>query len=53
MLGIFTRDIGNCWHFIQCPRDQGLQVSEQSRFFGCATSVRGTKPPAEDKPTRI
>jgi demethylmenaquinone methyltransferase/2-methoxy-6-polyprenyl-1,4-benzoquinol methylase len=44
LLGVYTRAFGNCRHFAACLRHQGLRVSESSHLFGCATSVRGTKP---------
>jgi demethylmenaquinone methyltransferase/2-methoxy-6-polyprenyl-1,4-benzoquinol methylase len=44
LLGVYTRAFGDCRHFAECLRRQGLQVSEFSHFFGCATAVRGSKP---------
>ena len=45
MLGVYTREFGNCGHFAQCLRQQGLEVAQTSYFFGCATGVRGSRPP--------
>jgi ubiquinone/menaquinone biosynthesis C-methylase UbiE len=44
LLGVYTQDFGNCQHFAECLRQQGLQVIEASYFFGCATGVSGIKP---------
>jgi len=46
MIGAYTRNFGDIGHFAQCLRDQGLQVTERSYFFGCASGVFGHKPPA-------
>lgn len=50
LLGIFTQAFGNCRHFAQCLRQQGLEVHETSHFFGCATGVRGKRPRTESAP---
>ena len=47
LLGFYTREFGNCGHFAQCLRRQGLEVREVKYFFGCATGVRGSKPQVE------
>lgn len=44
LLGIYTRAFGDCTHFASCLARAGLQMSQRSHFFGCATSVRGSKP---------
>jgi len=43
MLGVYTQEFGSCKHFAECLREQGMQVTETSHFFGCATGVRGLK----------
>jgi ubiquinone/menaquinone biosynthesis C-methylase UbiE len=43
MLGIYTQEFGNCNYFAECLRQQRMQVTEVSHFFGCATGVRGYK----------
>ena len=43
LLGIYTQAFGNCRYFKECLRHQGLEVTEVSYFFGCATGVRGIK----------
>jgi ubiquinone/menaquinone biosynthesis C-methylase UbiE len=43
MLGIYTQQFGNCKYFAECLRQQRMQVTEVSDFFGCATGVRGYK----------
>jgi ubiquinone/menaquinone biosynthesis C-methylase UbiE len=44
MLGVYTQAFGDCHYFAVCLRHHGLEVSELSYFFGCASGVRGTKP---------
>lgn len=44
MLGIYTTAFGNCRQFAKLLQDHGLNVTEVSYFFGCATGVRGSKP---------
>lgn len=44
MLGVYTREFGDCRYFAERLRQEGMQVIEVSYFFGCATGVRGTKP---------
>jgi len=44
MLGVYTEAFGNTAHFAGCLREAGLQVTQVSHFFGCATGVRGVKP---------
>jgi demethylmenaquinone methyltransferase/2-methoxy-6-polyprenyl-1,4-benzoquinol methylase len=44
MLGIYTRHFGDCRHFAQCLREEGLEVRLEAFFFGCATGVVGRKP---------
>ena len=43
MLGIYTQQFGNCKYFAECLREQRMQVTKVSDFFGCATGVRGYK----------
>jgi len=45
MLGAFTKAFGNAWHFERCLREAGLEARPVSYFFGCASGVRGFKPP--------
>jgi ubiquinone/menaquinone biosynthesis C-methylase UbiE len=49
MLGFYTREFGGCEHFAECMRQQGMQVTVVSHFFGCATGVRGFKLPGDGK----
>jgi ubiquinone/menaquinone biosynthesis C-methylase UbiE len=46
MLGVYTQAFDNATHFAGCLREAGLEVVPVSHFFGCATGVRGFKPPA-------
>ncbi len=46
MLGVYTQAFNNATHFADCLREAGLEVVRVSYFFGCATGVRGMKPPA-------
>jgi demethylmenaquinone methyltransferase/2-methoxy-6-polyprenyl-1,4-benzoquinol methylase len=46
MLGVYTQAFDNATHFACCLREAGLAVVPVSYFFGCATGVRGIKPPA-------
>ena len=43
-LGLYTNEFGDSHHFAECLRQQGLEVSNVSYFFGCATGVHGSKP---------
>ena len=45
MLGIYTEAFGNVGNFASCLRQAGLEAHQTTHFFGCATGVRGTKPP--------
>jgi demethylmenaquinone methyltransferase/2-methoxy-6-polyprenyl-1,4-benzoquinol methylase len=45
MLGVYTQAFDNAMHFAACLREAGLEVAPVSYFFGCATGVRGIKPP--------
>jgi len=45
MLGVYTEAFQNVSHFASCLRAAGLTTTEVSYFFGCATGVRGIKPP--------
>ena len=51
MLGTYTRSFGDCSHFAESLRREGLFVSQRQHFFGCATSVAGFKPLAEPPPS--
>lgn len=51
MLGTYTEQFGDCSHFAQCLRSQGLFVSQRRHFFGCASSVAGFKPLAAQTPS--
>ncbi|KMW58463.1 Ubiquinone/menaquinone biosynthesis methyltransferase UbiE [Candidatus Rhodobacter oscarellae] len=44
MIGTYTQRFGDCGHFAQQLRAQGLFLTERRHFFGCATSVSGFKP---------
>lgn len=46
MIGTYTRGFGDCTGFAAALRDEGLAVSQQRHFFGCASSVAGIKPVA-------
>lgn len=48
MIGTYTRNFGSCAHMVKALRDAGLDVSEKRHFFGCATSVAGSKPRMPD-----
>jgi ubiquinone/menaquinone biosynthesis C-methylase UbiE len=45
MLGAYTQAFDNAAHFARCLKEAGLEVVPVSYFFGCATGVRGIKPP--------
>lgn len=45
MLGTYTRNFGDCTHFAEALRKEGLFVSHRKHFFGCATSTAGFKWP--------
>lgn len=48
MIGTYTRNFGNSTQMAVALREVGLSVEVRKHFFGCATSVAGTKPTAED-----
>ena len=50
MIGTYTRNFGDCAVMADALAAQGLRVTLKSHFFGCATSVAGTKPIAPDAP---
>jgi demethylmenaquinone methyltransferase/2-methoxy-6-polyprenyl-1,4-benzoquinol methylase len=50
MIGCYTAKFGSCSHMADALRDAGLTVTFKRHFFGCATSVAGTKPIAPDVP---
>ena len=43
MLGAYTREFHSCERLVPVFREVGLTVSMQEHFFGCATSLVGTK----------
>mgnify|MGYP005990318833 CR=1 FL=1 len=47
MIGTYTAKFGDCTVIEQALRAQGLIVTQKRHFFGCATSVAGTKPIAQ------
>ena len=47
MLGVYTQAFGDARYFADCLRDEGLETAYVSRFFGCATGVRGARPAPE------
>lgn len=47
MFGTYTKTFDNCRHLEAALRDAGLKVTYKKHFFGCATSVAGTKPIAQ------
>jgi ubiquinone/menaquinone biosynthesis C-methylase UbiE len=53
MLGVYTQAFGDCRHFAECLRHHGMEVSEASHFFGCASGVRGTKPRGSCEVTKL
>lgn len=44
MFGTYTERFGDCTHFAESLRAEGLFVSPRRHVFGCATSVAGFKP---------
>jgi len=44
MIGVYTRNFGDCRFMAQCLADEGLDVEFKAFFFGCATGVVGRKP---------
>ncbi|RED13055.1 class I SAM-dependent methyltransferase [Pontivivens insulae] len=44
MIGTYTRNFGDCDQMAIALREAGLSVEVKKHFFGCATSVAGTKP---------
>ena len=44
MIGTYSMNFGDASAFAQMLRKQGLEVRFRKHFFGCATSVSGTKP---------
>lgn len=48
MIGAYTRNFGDCSAMAEALRAEGLDVSLRKHFFGCATSVAGTKPELRD-----
>jgi len=51
MIGTYTKNFENCRHIETALRDAGLMVTYKKHFFGCATSVAGTKPIAPEPAT--
>ena len=50
MIATYTRLFGDCSDMETALRAEGLIVSQQRHFFGCATSVAGMKPIAPHHP---
>ena len=50
MIGTYTQNFDDCTHMADALRAAGLNVTFKRHFFGCATSVAGTKPIAPDAP---
>ena len=48
MIGQYTLNFIDCSHMATALRAEGLNVTFKRHFFGCATSVAGTKPIALD-----
>jgi ubiquinone/menaquinone biosynthesis C-methylase UbiE len=44
MIGVYTRNFGDCRFVAQCLANEGLDVEFKVFFFGCATGVIGRKP---------
>ena len=44
MIGVYTRNFGDCRGLAADLAAQGLEVEVKSYFFGCATGVAGRKP---------
>ena len=44
MLGVYTEAFGDARYFAECLRQEGLEVTETSYFFGCATGAKGFRP---------
>ena len=44
MIGVYTRNFGDCRFMAQCLAEEGLDVEFKAFFFGCATGVVGRKP---------
>jgi ubiquinone/menaquinone biosynthesis C-methylase UbiE len=44
MIGAYTRNFGSAAHMADALRHAGLNVTLKRHFFGCATSVSGSKP---------
>ena len=44
MIGAYTRNFGSATHMADALRQAGLNVTLRKHFFGCATSVSGSKP---------
>lgn len=46
MLGVYTEAFGSCERVVHSFREAGLDATVQRHFFGCATSIIGSKPSA-------
>jgi demethylmenaquinone methyltransferase/2-methoxy-6-polyprenyl-1,4-benzoquinol methylase len=44
MIGVYTRNFGDCRFLARCLAEEGLDVELKVLFFGCATAVVGRKP---------
>lgn len=51
MIATYTKNFEDCTAMTAALREAGLKVTMKKHFFGCATSVAGTKPIAPDAPT--
>lgn len=47
MIGTYTRNFSDSTHMAKALAEAGLNVEFKKHFFGCATSVAGTKPIAD------
>ncbi|WP_353309608.1 hypothetical protein [Shimia sp. NS0008-38b] len=47
MIGAYTRNFGDCAQFAEALKAEDLDVQLKRHFFGCATSVAGSKPKDE------
>jgi len=51
MIATYTKNFEDCRHMEAALREAGLNVTFRKHFFGCATSVAGTKPIAQKPAT--
>lgn len=50
MIGTYSINFGDASEFAEMLRKQGLEARFRNHFFGCATSVSGTKPSLKARP---